>query len=511
MVCKTCGSDGGPSEVALPLTSETSTCGTCSQPTASCNCEAFCEEDHIQRIVYKRYGFTLRVKPSFVWPALEESVTLQVEGVDRLSPGSLLWNPNAGYLHVVSFDFANQTVIAKNEGESCNIYTGGETLPECTDFVVGPPTCGTGSTPIPNIPYLAADFISTAGGECALAAVTNILGLTVNDVVSVNGYEYRIGNIVDSSTIQLCNDGDGAPAGTVIQWDDDGDNISNIPVLVTASENPCTRDGIAAGVILACDGGNVAKPLTGSVGGQIPVWNDITARFELKNIAAPYTVCTALTADLVLDPVHVGSYIITVNSTVSFIATNTVIINNVFYTVNSVDDATTMHITPFATPVAVETLSAGTPVCLDFNPNLVLSGNLVSSGYQTTVVNRSLNTNNISFTLVNISPSRQMKTLVNYWSNEKLTILPAGGAGQSFINININGAGFVNKLGFNLEFYEAAADNTFKQRIWNETYVTSPGGSLSIVANSEFDGGVGGIDTAASSVQLVASYLAVAV
>lgn len=365
MACKSCGSDsGGTSELALPLTSEpSSTCSSCSQPTSSCSCEAFCEEDHVQKIVKKRYAFTLRVKSSFVWPALEQTVSLFTEGVDRLSPGSILWNPTAGYLHVVSFDFASQTVVAENQGEACNTYEGGENLPECTDFVVGPPPCGTGNTPISNIPYLAADFISIADGNCALASVTNILGLTINDTVAINGYEYRIGDILDSSTIELCNDGNGAPAGTVIQWDDDNDGIPNIPVIVTASENPCTRDPIVAGVLLACDGADVAKPLTGSIDGQIPVWNTVTGRFELKNLDIEFADCVSLTADLTADVAHVGSYAVSVTDTSAFVALGVVVIDSLLYTINTIDSGVLMHITPLATPIGVIVYPAGTPVC----------------------------------------------------------------------------------------------------------------------------------------------------
>jgi len=85
MACKTCGSSSdGPSEVALPLSSATSTCSSCSQPKSSCGCEAFCEEDHTSTTIYKRYGFTLRVRASFVWPAPEQTVTLLVSDVERI-------------------------------------------------------------------------------------------------------------------------------------------------------------------------------------------------------------------------------------------------------------------------------------------------------------------------------------------------------------------------------------------------------------------------------------------
>lgn len=365
MVCKSCGGNGGSPVEALPLANiPMGNCTSCSKPKSSCQCEAFCEEDHVHNTIYKHFGFTIRVKDAFVWPASGETVTLKVSGVDRLSIGTLLWNPSAGYLHVESFDYEHQEIIAKNEGEACNTYVGGESLPECTDFIPGPAPCPQGTPPLPNVPYLAADFISIADGDCALASVTNIFGLTLNDIVSVNGYEYRVGNIIDSDTIQLCNDGDGAPIGTVIFWDEDGDEQPNIPLFVVSSENPCSRSEVNVGKLLVCDPGEVSRPMLGSVSGQIPVWNQLTQRFELKNLSAPFQSCVSLTADLTVDPLHVGSYIVLVTSTANFTALGTVTIEGLLYTVNSVDDATTMHITPLITPVAVHTYPTGTAVCV---------------------------------------------------------------------------------------------------------------------------------------------------
>lgn len=288
MACKSCGSDT-PVLEAAPVTEacdECATCSTCNLPTSSCSCSSTspCQEDHTQTIVSKRYAFTLRATNGFNWPAPFESVTFKADFVERLLIGSIIYNPTAGYLHVTGFDCATQEVTATNEDEVCNTYTGGELLPPCTDFVVGPPNCNPGSTPIPDIPYLAADFISPDDGDCALAAVTNITGLTIEDIISINGYRYRIGNIIDSSTIQLCNDGDGAPIGTVIEWDADGDSIPNIPIVVISSQNPCERVGVSAGTLLVCDG-VTAKPLIGTATGEVAIWNNATLRFELRNVS----------------------------------------------------------------------------------------------------------------------------------------------------------------------------------------------------------------------------------
>lgn len=437
--CKACGSETNEQGLALPAeNTECNSCSHCHQPKSSCTCATFCEEDHTIRIIKKQYGFTLRSTNSLVWPAPNQTVTFFTSGVERLSIGTILWHPTAGYLHVTGFDVATQSVIAKNEGDSCNTYTGGESLPACTDFVVGPPSCNTGATPLPNLPYLAADFISPAESECALASVTNIIGLTVNDIVSVNGYEYRIGEIIDTDTIQLCNDGGGASEGTVIPWDDDSDEVPNIPIIVTASENPCTRDSVNAGVILACDGSSVARPLEGSISGQIPVWNEITNRYELESIAAPYTVCVSLTVDLTLDPGHAGSYAITVTDTSDFTAGDVVVIDGKYFEVTVVDSGTVMHVLNQVPVTAIEVVPTGSTVCLDASGNFANAQGDLSDNETGTVVGVAslLETDPASVTITNPSTARNLH--YRAIANGHCQVIGVGGTGSLAYTLSLS-------------------------------------------------------------------------
>lgn len=498
--CKSCsGTSGGPSIEALPLASSSSTCSSCSHPVTSCTCDScecsactsYCQEDHNTVVLKKRYSFTLRVKPSFVWPAPEETVSLVVDSTDRLLPGSILWNPTAGYLVVDSFDYTTQTVVASNPNSPCSGYSGGETLPECTEFVVGPPQCGSGTTPIPNIPYLAADFISPADTECALASVTNITGLTINDTVSVNGYEYTLGDIIDTDTIELCNDGGGAPEGTVIQWDDDGDGVPNIPILVTASENPCTRTGIIAGVLLACDGSDVARPLVGSVAGQIPVWDTVTQRFELINVGLPFTSCTSLLVDFTVDPIHVGSYIVVVVSTADFTVGDTLLIDGLSYVINVIDDVNNMHITPLITPLAIETYSAGFPVCLYYDPTAgllnVQSENHISAAFDLTGLDGG-ETVSTGAAITNPSLSRDLHVMANYNAYVRFEV-DNFFIGQALLDILVdtNGGGFMKLFVPVISVLAGGAALTRGAAVHGDkTYIVAPGATLTLSTKASF-------------------------
>lgn len=311
------------------------------------------------------FGFTIRIRDAFVWPALNQTVTLNVEGVDRLSAGTLLWNSAGGYLQVQNFDFTNQQVIAKNTGISCNTYQGGETLDAMTDFVVGPPVCPGSNTPLPNAPYLAADFTGPANGNCQVTALTNVAGLAINDIVSLNNYQYRVGSVIDSETVSLCNDGEGAPVGTVIRWDTNNDGIPDTPLIKISAENPCVRTGINSGVILVCDGSSpsLTKPLVGGFDGQFPVWNTAAQKFLLKHYPGNLDSCEFLTQSLTVDPAHVGSYVILIPDTTGILANQILNIQDAQYIVVSNDSSTQLHVVPVATPGSVYTYPIGTPVC----------------------------------------------------------------------------------------------------------------------------------------------------
>ena len=246
---------------------------TCSCGAATCGSSP-CEEDHTHTIIKKYFSFTLRTAASFTWPEVGESATIQVDSVDRLAIGAVLYLDGAGYLHVTSFDCNTQRVVAQNLGETCNIYTGGETVPACAEFSVGIPFCGNGSGGIPGIPYLAADFISPADGDCALASVTIIGSIAPEDTVTIDGYEYRVSGIVDSTTLTLCNDGEGAPEGQVIEWDPNNDGVPDVPIFISQVASPCVRDPVVTGRLLVCTGDGIVQPLEGSATGQSLIWDN---------------------------------------------------------------------------------------------------------------------------------------------------------------------------------------------------------------------------------------------
>lgn len=436
--CGTCGGTKGRVGDATPIDTSMIPSSCTSGPISKCECESPlfdacddspCLEDHTKTFVKKQFGYTLKVRNSFNWPADGDDVELSVKDVTSLLPGTMLWNPTVGYLYVQTFDPATQRLTARNRGDSCNVKAAGDLIPSCVDFVVGPVPCGGGGIVPPGstVPYLSADFISPAEGECAIAKVTTIVGLQLGDIVSITSYQYTIDpitGIIDSTTIKLCNTGDGAPEGTVIQADPDCNGVPDVPILVISSTNPCILEPVHAGILIGCVEGH-AKPITGLITGQILVWNSETNRWELATVNIPEGECTTLTSELALDPDHVGSYLVTVADSSIFTAPGKVEIDGnpdgTIFDVNDIVDPTHIHVTPDFVVNSIYEYETGEVICvadcciqiqenIDNLPFAGAGGNLLGDGFSVGPVDDDSHTTPaMTFSVTNPSPTKPMK------------------------------------------------------------------------------------------------------
>ena len=176
----------------------------------------------------------------------------------------------------------------------------------------------------------------------------------------------RVGSIPNANTLELCNEGEGAPTGQLIEADANCDGIPEVQIFVVSSDDPCVRDGVQAGVLLVCDEG-VRKPLEGTVDGQVPVWNAFDEKFDLVN-SNIIEQCTALAACLTLDIGDVGPYVITVVSTSLFQAGITIVIgegdDEITATIDEVINDTQLRITLTDAPTEIVTYDPPTRVCI---------------------------------------------------------------------------------------------------------------------------------------------------
>lgn len=351
---------------------------TCCPTTQTCpTTVSACEEDHTQQVVINNFTTVVKTVNGFNWPAVSQSTEVKLASVQSLIVGQILFNASLGRLHVIGWNPITMTVKLENRDDSCVAIPAqpGDFVPSCTEFAVGIPECNIGAGgQAGTSPFLAADFVGPANGSCALAKVTTVTGLAVNDVISIQGFQYRINDILDSETIELCNDGDGAPTGQVIEWDPNGDDVPDVPVIVISSQNPCQRDPVTCGNLVVCAENDVLTTMQGSFSGQVPVWDQDQEKFcligaNLKN------ECTALTVCLTVDAGDDGPYLATVLDTSLFEPNDQIRIGGDLFYVVDIVDGTHMHVEPQVTPPAIKDYPVGTEVCLrdccEFLPDIV--------------------------------------------------------------------------------------------------------------------------------------------
>lgn len=318
-----------------------------------------CLQDHEHTEVYYNYTTTVKTTTPFNVPKFDNEVEIGLEDVVSVAPGAILWNLKVGGLTVKSYNAETKTVIATPANINVDF---GSLVTIGTEFTVGIPNIGTDSkAEYLDSPYLAADFISPAPGSCQEASVTSVSGLEINNKVSVSGYVYRIGAIVNKSTLRLCNDGDGADGGVVIRFDPEDCGEPSVPLIVYET-NPCEATPVSTGNIVVCKD-NGLTTIQGEADGQILRWNNIHKRWDLVNAYIDEN-CTYLTTCFTVDTLD-QAYVATVKNTAIFNVDNKVLIDEVKFVIDEIVDSTHLKLIPETTFTEITTYPVGTNVCLE--------------------------------------------------------------------------------------------------------------------------------------------------
>ena len=318
-----------------------------------------CLQDHEHTEVYYKYTTTVKTTTPFNVPKFDNEVEIGLENVVSVAPGAILWNLKVGGLTVKSYNAETKTVIATPANINVDF---GSLVVAGTEFTIGIPNIGTdGKADYLDSPYLAADFISPAPGSCQEASVTSVSGLGINNKVSVSGYVYRIGAIVNKSTLRLCNDGDGAEAGVVIRFDPEDCGEPSVPLIVYET-NPCEATPVSTGNIVVCKD-NGLTTIKGEADGQILRWNNNHKRWELVNAYLDEN-CTYLTTCFTVDTLD-QAYVATVKNTAIFNVDNKVLIDDVKFIIDEIVDSTHLKLKPETTFTEITTYPVGTNVCLE--------------------------------------------------------------------------------------------------------------------------------------------------
>jgi hypothetical protein len=331
----------------------------CGKEDPKWNFNTPCLQDHEHTEVYYNYTTTVKTVTPFNVPKVENKVEVRLDNVKSILPGSILWNQKIGGMSVVSFDAATQTAIVTPANINVDF---GSLVPMGTEFMVGIPAIDINDTKeYLDSPYLAADFISPAVGECQNASVTSVSGLTINDKVSIAGYVYKVGAIINKSTLRLCNDGEGAEGGVVIAFDPEDCGEPSVPIIVYET-SPCEATPVQTGNIVVCNSGSLTT-LTGEADGQMVRWNNNHKRWELVNAYIDEN-CSYLTTCFTVDTLD-QSYVATVKSTTVFSLDNKVIIDDTKFTVEEIVDSTHLKLKPETRFTEIVTYPTGTNICIE--------------------------------------------------------------------------------------------------------------------------------------------------
>lgn len=376
-------------------------------------CETLCPEDHTQQIVVQKFNATLIIRNSWNIPACEESITVIIEGLTNIQVGSFLWSQAYGYFKVISFNLDTSEVTLENLCNSGNAAVGTQ-VPECSDFVVTDPPSSAASNNTQGFPYVASNFTAQNVGDCIDIEVTTTNGLISGAIVQISDGEYRISAIPDANSVTICNDGDGITPGTVVVAQNGAGEYQYPITLVSVS--PCAAGSANSGSLVICSAGQ-NKTLGALQLGQVPVVTDASNSIvEFQNLTVQELTCTLLGANFIVVS-GTNSYIITLTSTASFLAGDTLIIGSRTerFGLNLIIDGTHAQVTMYPTPSANATINAGTQVCIALDCEDTQFPNIVEAGIFGSLGTVTLNSGTTSYTsgggsvsLANTSKCRTM-------------------------------------------------------------------------------------------------------
>lgn len=335
--------------------------------TTSCTCSSspyysqadVCTEDHCEKICVTE--FTAAVCPTTSWnvPLCGQTAMLAVDGLAGASVGSYLWHKAYGYFEITSVDVGRGLLGVTNNCTEGNASPGVQ-IPACTCFVVTVPPAASGDAA--SGVCVEIDFTAPEQDVQLDITLSSTQGLAVADTVQIGTGFYFIYAIKPNNIITIINQGEGIVPGTpVIAKDANGNYQYCLSIIST---NPCGRDPISEGTLLACDEDGVTAPLgTPCQAGYIPVaTGDCTV--EMQPAISP-PLCMHLT-----DPVAIvngdATYTLVLDDTTGILEGDILTISGMGTTratVTAVTDSTHLNVTLVPTPGAAATLPIGTLVC----------------------------------------------------------------------------------------------------------------------------------------------------
>lgn len=352
MSCSKCGTNPCGCDAAVKANSE---------PPYSC--APLCQEDHKETVCYEKFVTVVRPTNSWNVPECGETAVLAVGEIDDVHIGSYLWSTTYGYFEIVSFDRLKREITIKNNCAVGNADEGASVNANST-FIVSDPPASSVSSQSSLFPYVAVSFTAPNVGIPTLVTVTTVNGLSVGKNVQIGSGSYLLTGIPDGTTIEIENTGTGITAGTVVQATNAAGDFQYPVVLIDA--NPCTNDATTQGSIVACQNG-ILQPFDVPYVGSVLVGVDATnnkAEFQLLDV--PTRTCSPINDCCVTLVPGTTSYVIPVADSSIFTVSDLIQLGSRTdrFTVTQIIDSEHIRASVDTNPSSIQTIPAGTSVCL---------------------------------------------------------------------------------------------------------------------------------------------------
>lgn len=221
----------------------------CATPTipATLSCEPIpnpCQENHCLEIITTEYGPDLQTDSVLTIPSCQNTAAVAIKGLVSAMVGSFIWSPFYGYYEIVSFVPDTRTLIVKNHCTVGNAAAGTQ-VPLCSLFVVTGPPCNLANS---DVPYLTSDFVVPIVSGCTAVSVTDTTNLSNGDTIVIGPYAYLLSTVVNSTSILICNQGDGGPPGTTVSALNASGNYQ-YPIIIINSSSTLQAQNAVTGTL----------------------------------------------------------------------------------------------------------------------------------------------------------------------------------------------------------------------------------------------------------------------
>lgn len=323
------------------------------------------------------FKHTIKILNPFNIPALNAKASVALE-TTSVANGTIVFNDLYGWLRLGDYDSESNTATLLNFlNPSTNPVNGlimnevGKAVSGCSVFVTGTPEYGSADASSDQR-CLLGDFYAKAAsdgtdpGLIMSATLSSVDGISPGDRLFFGIYEYVVKAIYAGGRVDFYNAGSGAPDGTLISGGLDCNGNCLLIVSVVGGESPCEGTPVQeVSTILGCNEGTTQQ-FTGSVDGQIPVWDGTSQSWKPESLSIDTTLCATLDADFTISDAA-EDYVIVVSDSSIFSATGAgsrVMFAGVLWFVVNVIDATHITIRYVNPPADPITYTSGMSICV---------------------------------------------------------------------------------------------------------------------------------------------------